>query len=70
LVILPVIIDDIDQGNYGNQSCNASNNGIHVFHDVIFLAFNSVKERNINIKNQKRTHYRPNYEDKSRGQIE
>jgi hypothetical protein len=51
LDILPVIIDDIDQGNYRNQSGNASDDGVHVFHDVISLVFHPVEEGNIKIEN-------------------
>jgi hypothetical protein len=51
--MLPIIVYDVDQSEYCNQSGDAANDGIHVFHDIICLVFNSVEEGNVKIKDQK-----------------
>jgi hypothetical protein len=67
---LPIIIYDIDQGDYGNQSRDTANDGIHVFHGKISLAFNPAEEGNIKVENQKRTYQDTGHKDKNGRGIE
>jgi len=45
--LLPIIVYDVYQRDYCDQSRDAANDGIHVFHYKISFAFYSVEEGNI-----------------------